>query len=110
MKPNFISRHLIQKIEEEIEQKRKVTNTLSPSTNFYYFNESIKDGRREINRVSRWNPFEKEEICGLSWYVLSGTALLKVYDKLKNNDFFFYKMIEGRSYKARLKKNVDNSK
>lgn len=105
-KTNFITCHVIQKIEQEIEAKRKVTK----STNFYYFNEPIKDGSRSINRVSRWNPFEKEEICGLSWYALSGSTLVQIYDKLKNNDFFFYKMIEGKSYKARLKKNVGNSK
>lgn len=105
-KTNFITCHLIQKIEQEIEAKRKVTT----STNFYYFNESIKDGSRNINRVSRWSPFEKEEIVGLSWYALSGLTLIQIYDKLKNNDFFFYKMIDGKSYKARLKKNVGNSK
>ena len=106
MATNFISRHVIQKIQKEIEAKRKVTK----SCNFYYFNEGIKDGKREINRVSRWSPFEKEEICGLSWYALSGSTLVQIYDKLKNNDFFFYKMIDGKSYKARLKKNVGNSR
>lgn len=103
---NFISNHVIQKIIKEIESKHKVTK----DTNFYYFNEPIKDGKRSINRVNRSSPFEKEEIMCLSWYALSGSTLIQIYDKLKNNDFFFYKIIDGKSYKARLKKNVGNSR
>jgi hypothetical protein len=101
-KVDFITQHVIQQIERTIEEKRKVTK----QTSFYYFNEPIKDGSRIINRVSRFNPFEKEEICSISWYALSGSTLVQIYDKLKNNDFFFYKNIEGKSYKAKLKKNV----
>ena len=49
---------------------------------------------------------EKEEILPVGWYALEGNILLGIYDKLKSNEFFFYKRIEGKSYKARLKKNV----
>lgn len=104
MKQNFITQHVVKQIENEIENKSKLTT----STNFYYFNEPIKDGSRIINRVSRFNPFQKEEIVPIGWYGLSGNSLIKIYDRLKNNEFFFYKIIEGKSYKARLKKNVEN--
>lgn len=103
MKKNFITEQVIRLIENEIEDKRKLTSI----TNFYYFNDPIFDGKRVIDRVSRFNPFVKEEIVPIGWYGLSGNALVQIYDKLKNNDFFFYKLIEGRSYKARLKKNVE---
>ena len=103
MKKNFITEQVIKLIEKEIEDKRKLTSI----TNFYYFNDPVIDGEKVINRVSRFNPFAKEEIVPVGWYGLSGNALVQIYDKLKNNDFFFYKLIEGRSYKARLKKNVE---
>lgn len=105
MSSNFITNHVIQLIEREIENKRRVTK----QTNFYYFEEPIKDGKRLINRVSRFNPFEKDEIIPCGWRVLSGSALVQIYDNLKNNKFFFYKEVDGKSYKARLKKN-ENSK
>ncbi len=104
MKQNFITQHIIRVIENEIDNKRKLTT----ATNFYYFNEPIKDGDKIINRVSRFNPFQKEEIVPIGWYGLSGNTLIQIYDKLKNNEFFFYKIIEGKSYKARLKKNVED--
>ena len=103
MKKNLITNQVIRLIEREIEDKRKLTNI----TNFYYFNDPIVDGKRIINRVSRFHPFEKEEIVPIGWYLLSGNALIQIYDKLKNNEFFFYKLIDGKSYKARLKKNVE---
>lgn len=102
MSNNFITKHLVKKIQNEIDDKMKVTK----ACNFYYFNEPIKDGNRLINRVSRFNAFEKEAIIGIGWHGLSGQSLIEIYDKVKNNDFFFYKLVDGRSYKARLKKNV----
>lgn len=102
MKENFITTQVIKLIEGEIEGKRKITK----ESKFYYFNTPIVDDNRLINRVSQFNPFEKEEIVPVGWYGLSGCTLIEIYDRLKNNEFFFYKKIEGKSYKARLKKNV----
>ncbi len=98
---DFIKRHLIEKIKNEVELKRQITK----ECNFYYFDEPIKDKVAMVNRVSRFTAFGKEEIVGLSWYSLSGQTLLKIYDKIKNNDFFYYTLVDGKSYKARLKKN-----
>lgn len=111
MSSNFITNHVIQLIEKEIESKKRVTKQI----NFYYFEDPIVDGKRVINRVSQFNPFEKEEIVPCGWRVLSGGALVEIYDRLKNNEFYFYKQLEidgkTRSYKARLKKkNVENTK
>ena len=101
MRQNFITEHVIKLITNEIEDKKKVVET-----SFLYFNDPILDGNKFINRVSQFNPFEKEEILPVGWYALEGNILLGIYDKLKSNEFFFYKRIEGKSYKARLKKNV----
>ena len=102
MKQNFITEHVVKLIEGEINGKKGITK----ETNFFYFNEPINDGDMIINRVSQFNPFQKEEVLPVGWYTLSGNTLIQIYDKLKNNEFFFYKIIEGKSYKARLKKNV----
>jgi len=107
MKTNFITEHIIELIINEVEGKKKIGGT---ATSFFYFEEPIIDGDKHINRVSQFNPFEKEEILPIGWHVLEGSTLLEIYDKLKNNEFFFYKLIDGKSYKARLKKNVKVSK
>jgi len=101
MKQNFITEHVIKLITNAIENKMKFVET-----SFLYFNDPIVNGNKHINRVSQFNPFEKEEILPVGWYALEGNILLGIYDKLKSNEFFFYKRIEGKSYKARLKKNV----
>ena len=102
MKENFITEHIIKLIQQEIEGKKRVTK----QTSFFYFNEPIEDDDKLINRVSQFNPFEKEGILPIGWHGVSPNTLIEIYDRLKNNEFFFYKRIEGKSYKARLKKNV----
>lgn len=99
---NFITKHIIELIEKEIDKKRKLTSI----TNFFYFNEPILNGNIKINRVSRFNPFVEEDVLPFDWYKLSGSTLIQIYDKIKHNDFFFYKLIDGKSYKAKLKKHV----
>ena len=100
---NFIKDHIIKKIEQEIENKGKITKQIR----FYYFDDPVKDGSNLVNRVSRFNPFNKEEILPIQgWYALSGSGLIRIYDRLKNNKFHFFKMIDGKSYKTRLKKDV----
>lgn len=99
---NFILKHLIEKIYEEIKKKQ----TILKHDHFYYFDEPIKDGKRQIDRVNRWNPYVKNEVLPTSWYSLKGGSLVDAYKKLKNNDFYIYKNLDdGKSYKTRIKKN-----
>ena len=98
---NFITRHLIEKINEQIRQKQATLK----HDHFYYFDEPIKDKKRVIDRVNRWNPFVKNEVLPSSWYSLEGGSLMDAYKKLKNNDFYIYKNLDdGKSYKTRIKK------
>lgn len=99
-KMNFITRHLIEKINEQIKQKQAILK----HDHFYYFDEPIKDGKRIINRVNRWNPFVKDEVLPSTWYAMNGTSLHELYFKLKNNEFYIYKDLDGKSHKMRIKK------
>jgi hypothetical protein len=100
---NFITRHLIDKIGEQLRLKQATLK----HDHFYYFDEPIKDGKnhkRIIDRVNRSYPFVKEEILPITWYALDGTSLMEVYLKLKHNKFYVYKKLEdGKSYKTRIK-------
>jgi hypothetical protein len=98
---NFISKHLIEKIYEEIKRKQAVLK----HEHFYYFDEPIIDSKRRIDRINRWNPYVKNEVLPISWYSLDGGSLMEAYMKLKNNDFYIYKSLDdGKSYKTRIKK------
>jgi hypothetical protein len=97
---NFITSHLIEKINEQIKQKQATLK----HDHFYYFDEPIKDKKRVIDRVNRWNPFVKNEVLPSTWYDMDGTALHELYSKLKNNEFYIYKNLDGKSHKMRIKK------
>jgi hypothetical protein len=96
---NFISRHLIKKIQEEVQNKNKILNC----THFLYFDQIIEDPKTKINRVDKYNPYPAEEILPLSWYFLSPKTLVTIYQNIKNNNFYTYKSIEGKSHKIRIK-------
>ena len=100
---NFITRHLIDKIEEELKKKQAVLK----HDHFYYFDEPIKDGKkhiRYIDRINRSYPFVKDEILPITWYALDGSSLRELYMKLKYNQFYIYKKLDdGKSYKTRIK-------
>ncbi len=97
---NFITRHLIERINEQIRQKQATLK----HDHFYYFDEPIKDKKKVIDRVNRWNPFYKNEILPSTWYAMDGKALHELYSKLKNNEFYIYKNLDGKSHKMRIKK------
>ena len=100
----FIERHLIEKINKVLIEKQSILK----HSNFYYFDEPIRDKKKVIDRVSRFNPYHKEEILPASWYSLNGSPLREIFMKLKNNDFYVYKGFEdGKSYKTRIKKSAN---
>ena len=51
---NFISKHLIEKIYEEIKKKQAILK----HEHFYYFDEPIQDKKRQIDRVNSRNKFQ----------------------------------------------------
>lgn len=100
MKVNFISMHLVKKIQEQVEQKSKILS----SNRFIYFDEVIDDPKNKIDRLDRYNPYAKEEILPLSWYLLSPKTLVKIYENLKTNKFYSYRLIDSKSHKVRIKR------
>ena len=100
---NFIKTHIVEKIKKEISLKGNRIDTPTSMVSWYYFDEPIVDGKRRVNRVSKFNPFGKEDIIPINWFEMSGGSLLELYAKLKDDKFFYYKLIDGKSYKTRLK-------
>lgn len=96
---NFITKHLIEKINEQIKQKQATLK----HEHFYYFDEPIKDRKRFIDRINRWNPYIKNEVLPSTWYAMNGNALHELYSKLKKNQFYIYKKLDGKSHKIRIK-------
>jgi hypothetical protein len=103
---DFLRKHLISKIKEEIRSKQKILKF----EGFLFFDKEIIDTGRsgllsnKINRVNSSELFRKEEVLPLSWYGVNGTTLLEVYSELKDNNFYIYKLYEGKSHKMRIKK------
>lgn len=98
---SFITEHIISLIKKEILKRKDITGL--NVYHFFYFNEVLIDGDKKINRVSLNNPHESEKIIPLEWWEISPKTVLTIYDKIKSNDFYFYKVIDGKSYKARIK-------
>jgi hypothetical protein len=96
---SFIEKHLITAITNQVKEKYKILKF----SGFLYFDETIPDGKKEINRVNESNPFPKEEVLPLSWYFIRPATLAKIYLKLKFNQFYIYKEIDGKSHKMRIK-------
>ena len=99
---NFIARHLVDKITEQLVEKQGILK----HDGLYYFNDPIINGKEIINRVSRFYPYKLNAPTPISWFTLNGEVLVQVFKKLKNNEFFVYKKIEGKDCKVRIKKNV----
>jgi len=99
---SFIERHLITAITNQVKEKQKILKF----NGFLYFDETISDGKKEINRVNESNPYPKEEVLPLSWYFIRPSSLAKIYMKLKFNQFYIYKEIDGKSHKMRIKNRV----
>lgn len=96
----FLSKHLVKKIQEEVDKKKKI---LGSTYTFLYFDEVIVDPKKRINRVDKYNPYPLEEVLPLSWYFLSPKTLVKIYNNLKENKFYTYRSIDGKSHKIRIK-------
>ena len=100
---NFITRHIIDSIEELIDDKKAILNQ---KQGFFYLDEPIKtriNRNVTINRVDKY-VYAEDEILPISWYILNGSDLLKIYRALKDNRFFINREKDGVIYKSRLKK------
>jgi hypothetical protein len=101
---SFIKLHLVKNIKNQIEEKQNSINF----SGFFYFDTNIKSKNWYINRVNLENAFPYEKIYPLTFWSLDGKSLVEIYQRLKNNDFYLYKKINGKDHKIRLKKNENN--
>lgn len=100
---DFIRPLLITKIRELVKEKESILK----NEGFLFLDKNIEDKKttsKIINRVNKDNIFLKESILPISWYSVNGSSLLDVYSQLKDNSFYIYKIIDGKSHKMRIKK------
>lgn len=102
---SFIKKHLLEKIKISISQKQDSVNF----DGFFYFDSPTNDTETSkkrhilINRINRDSIFEKEEVVPLIKTQLYGSTLVDIFFKIKNNEFFFYKKVNGKNHRIRFK-------
>ena len=98
---NFIKKHLLEKIKSEVNRKQDSINF----TGFFYFDSPIIESKKKIkiNRVNRYSIYEEEEIIPLVSGGIYGNALVDIFHKVKNDQFFFYKKVDGKHHRIRFK-------
>lgn len=97
---NFIKESLIAKITKEVTKRQRSYTYYS----FFFLNEPIKVGDMVINRVSNWCVYEEEQILPKKFSVLDGKTLLTILDKIMEEEFYFFKVVNDRKYKIKMKK------
>jgi len=97
---DFIKTHLITKIKDQVKEKQNILKF----DGFLFLDKDITDGAKKINRLNKWNVYPKEELIPLNWYQIKGGSLLEVYSQLKDNSYYIYKILDGKSHKMRIKK------
>lgn len=106
---NFITAHLIKRISKISSEKRELLNT----NGFIYFDDYIEEKvtnnyNKKIDRIDKLGlPYLINSTVPNPWYSLKSKTILETYDRLKNNNFFVYKKIDGKDHKVRLKKRND---
>lgn len=101
---NFIEKHIHKKVDEEIIKKQSILN----HDGFYWFDIPIIDGNIIIDRFNRYNPFAKDYNIPTTWYRLSKKSLMEAYFKIKNNQFYIYKIVDTKMYKSRIENDENN--
>jgi len=96
---DFIRSLLITKIKEQIKEKERILKF----DGFFFLDKDIKDDKKIINRLNKHSLYPKEELVRLSWSHVIEASLLEVYSQLKDNKFFIYKILDGKSHKMRIK-------
>jgi len=67
---------------------------------FFYF----ENPKSKINRIGSGLLYKSEEILPINWDNVKGKNLYQIYREINQNNFYFYKNINGKSYKTRPKK------
>lgn len=97
---NFIKSKIIKKLEKEI-KKRQVSYS---HIGFFYLNNPILFKELNINRLNDYYVYEHDKILPKKFSVLSGDLLLKILKSILNEEFHLFKIINGKKYKIKMKK------
>jgi hypothetical protein len=92
---------VINKIKKSLSEKSKI---LQRTDGFIYLDSNLKSGKNKINRLTEINTFEDGHYLPTRYDELKGYALLELYGRIENNEFFIYRRIDGRDFKVRIKK------
>lgn len=60
-----------------------------------------------LDRLGKGFLYKHEEILPIDWRLVKSGELFEIYDLLKQKKFYFYKDVEGKLYKTRLKRNAN---
>ena len=100
-----IRKHLINSLSKkshEIRSRVKIQHN-----EFIYFDKpiNIKNGRcrHKIDRYGRGALYGQNDIFEIPWSLVPGTILIKALNLIKNNEVYFFKKIDNKTYKTRLK-------
>jgi len=83
---NFITSKLIDNIYVLVVKSQNKYN----HHHFFYFNEPIIEDDMVIDRINRWNPYVKEKMLPYTYYSLKGSTLIEIYEKIKNEQFYYW--------------------
>jgi hypothetical protein len=83
---NFITSKLIDNIYVLVVMSQNKYN----HHHFFYFNEPIIEDDMVIDRINRWNPYVKEKMLPYAYYSLKGSTLIEIYEKIKNEQFYYW--------------------
>ncbi len=70
---------------------------------FLYFDTNIG----HLDRLGKGFLYKHEEILPVDWRLVKSGELFEIHELLKQKKFYFYKDVEGKLYKTRLKRNVN---
>jgi hypothetical protein len=93
---NFLRYTIISKILTKYRSKREFYN----HEGFLYFDTKVGN----INRIGKGFLYCEEEIIHQNWDDIDSNELFQVLKLIKNNQFYFFKTIDGKTVKFRPKK------
>jgi hypothetical protein len=59
-----------------------------------------------IDRLGKGFLYKHEEILPIDWRLVKSSDLFEIQQILKQKKFYFYKDVEGKLYKTRIKRNA----
>jgi hypothetical protein len=96
---SFIKSHLLKRIKGDIIRKQDSVNF----NGTFYFDKPVIHNKKPINRINRECAYLEGNIMPILNNKLNAIALIDVFFKIKNDEFFFYKKVDGKEHRIRFK-------